>query len=104
MMEQHRLEPRFLIDCGHGNCGKDPRRQKIAFESVVSQTAEGNHSILGIMLESHLKEGKQPLLEDPSELIYGVSITDPCLGWEETEGLLRWADESLSTSISSVQK
>jgi 3-deoxy-7-phosphoheptulonate synthase len=96
-LEEERLEPRLLIDCSHGNCGKDHTRQKIAFESVVEQAAH-NKAIAGLMLESHLFAGKQPLTDDPSQLNYGVSITDPCLGWEETESLLR------SMSMSFVQK
>ncbi len=96
-LQEHRLEPRLLIDCSHGNCGKDHRRQRIAFESAIEQAAE-NRAIAGVMLESHLFAGKQPLGDDPSLLNYGVSITDPCLGWEETEALLR------SISINSVQK
>ena len=98
----HGLDPALLIDCGHGNCGRDHLRQKIAFQSVVKQIEEGNKNILGVMLESHLLEGNQPLLEDPFDLRYGVSITDPCLGWEETEELIRFADEAIS--MSSVQK
>lgn len=96
-LQDHRLEPRLLIDCSHGNCGKDHRRQRLVFESVIEQAAE-NQAIAGLMLESHLFAGKQPLSDDPSLLHYGVSITDPCLGWEETEWLLR------SISINSVQK
>lgn len=96
-LHEHHLEARILIDCSHGNCGKDHRRQRMAFESVIEQAAE-NKAIAGFMLESHLFAGKQPLGEDPTLLNYGVSITDPCLGWEETETLLR------SMSMSSVQK
>lgn len=96
-LREHRLEARLLIDCSHGNSGKDHRRQQIAFESVIEQAKE-NPAIAGFLLESHLFAGKQPLGDDPSLLHYGVSITDPCLGWEETEALLR------SMSISSVQK
>ncbi len=96
-LREHRLEPRLIIDCSHGNCGRDHRRQEIAYESVLEQAVE-NTAIAGIMLESHLFAGKQPLSDDRSLLNYGVSITDPCLGWEETEALLR------SRSISSVQK
>lgn len=95
-LQQHRLEPRIMIDCSHGNCGKDHQKQQTAFESVMRQAAD-NPFLVGLMLESHLFSGKQPLGEDPSLLNYGVSITDPCLGWEETETLLR------SMSISSVQ-
>ncbi len=95
-LERHRLEQTLLIDCSHGNSGKDHLRQKEVFESVMEQAAE-NRAIAGVMLESHLFAGKQSLTEDPSHLSYGVSITDPCIGWEETENLLR------STSINFVQ-
>lgn len=91
------LEPRLMIDCSHGNSSKDHKKQKIAFESVIEQSMN-NPGIIGLMLESHLYEGKQTLIEDPSSLSYGVSITDPCMGWEETEELIR------STSMSLVQK
>lgn len=96
-LEEHRLEPRLLIDCSHGNCGKDHKRQEFVFRSVMEQALE-NKAIAGLMLESHLFPGKQPLTDDPRRLSYGVSITDPCMGWEETEDLLR------SISISFVQK
>ncbi|MBX7067502.1 MAG: 3-deoxy-7-phosphoheptulonate synthase [Parachlamydiales bacterium] len=96
-LKDHRLDPRVVIDCSHGNCGKDHNKQKIVFKSVVEQAAY-NPNIAGLMLESYLFCGKQPLSDDPNFLSYGVSITDPCLGWEETETLLR------STSISLVQK
>lgn len=96
-LKDHRLEPRLLIDCSHGNCGKDHRKQEIVFRSVIDQAID-NPNIAGLMLESYLFSGKQPLSDDPSFLSYGVSITDPCLGWEETEDLLR------STSMSLVQK
>jgi 3-deoxy-7-phosphoheptulonate synthase len=95
-LSEHRLEQSLLVDCSHGNCGKDHRRQRAVFESVMEQ-AEENRAIAGLMLESHLFGGKQSLGDDRSLLNYGVSITDPCLDWEETEGLL------LSMSISSVQ-
>lgn len=88
-LKQARLEPRLLVDCSHGNSGKDFKRQSDVFESVVH-----NPAIAGLMLESHLFEGKQPLTEDPSHLSYGVSITDGCIGWEETERLLRSASMS----------
>lgn len=96
LLEQSRLPARILIDCSHGNCGKDHRRQAHVFESVIAQAAS-NPCIAGLLLESHLFEGKQTLGEDPSLLEYGVSITDPCMSWQETQDLL------LSTSISSVQ-
>lgn len=96
-LREHRLEERLMIDCSHGNCGKDHEKQPQVFESVMAQ-ASTNPSIFGLMLESHLFSGKQRFYNDPQDLRYGVSITDPCLGWEETEILLR------STSMSFVQK
>jgi len=103
-LAESRLEPRLLIDCSHGNSGKDLERQKKAFIQAVEQRAQGCAGIAGLMLESHLRGGKQPLSEDPSGLSYGVSVTDPCLSWEETEELLLWAADKLApTSISFVQ-
>lgn len=103
LLDEHGLAPSLLIDCSHGNSGKDYERQKDVFASVVRQAAQ-NPSIAGAMLESHLFSGKQPLGEDPSLLYYGISITDSCLSLEETEGLLHSADEALSPiSISLVQ-
>ena len=85
-LREQGLQEQLVIDCSHGNCGKDYQRQQIAFASVIEQAAT-NRAIAGIMLESHLLSGKQPLGNDPSLLSYGISITDPCLSWEETEDL-----------------
>ena len=97
LLRKFHLEPRIAIDCSHGNSGKDPQRQKLAFHSVIEQIRQGNRAIRAIMLESHLFSGKQSLAEDPTELAYGVSITDACLSWEETVDLLS------PTSINCVQ-
>lgn len=96
-LKSQRLEERLMIDCSHGNSGKNYEKQREVFESVMSQ-ASSNPSLFGLMLESHLFSGKQSLTEDLNHLNYGVSITDACLGWEETAALLR------STSMSFVQK
>ena len=102
-LNKNHLEPRLMIDCSHGNSGKDHRRQRPIFDSILHQIKTGDE-IFGLMLESHLLAGKQPQL-DPQELAYGCSITDPCIGWEETEELLLEASALLSpTVISSVQK
>lgn len=103
ILQTQNLDPRILIDCSHGNSGKDHRKQKTVFDSAVEQMAGGSRALRGLMLESHLFSGKQPI--GPS-LEYGVSITDACLGWEETEDLVREGAEKLyrSMSISSVQK
>ena len=85
----------LLVDCSHGNCNKDYTKMHVAFESVVEQRADGNAGIIGVMLESNLNPGSQKINGDFSKLEYGVSITDPCIGWEETEGLISWAYERL---------
>jgi 3-deoxy-7-phosphoheptulonate synthase len=91
------LEPELIIDCSHGNSGRKLAEQKEAFISVIERAAMDNGSgIAGVMLESNLLSGRQPFAYEPSALRYGVSITDPCLSWEETETLIRWADAQLS--------
>ncbi len=95
-MDLHGLKNRILVDCSHGNCQKEYGRQKDSFQTVLEQFERGNHKILGMMLESHLEEGSQYLSESPSSLKYAVSITDPCLGWKETEALVRSANRTLN--------
>ncbi len=89
MLQAYGLKNRILVDCSHGNCQKEYSRQKEVFCSVLEQFENGNRKILGMMLESHLEEGYQYPSESPSSLQYAVSITDPCLGWSETEALIR---------------
>jgi 3-deoxy-7-phosphoheptulonate synthase len=79
-----------MVDCSHGNSGKDHRRQAGAFRSVLEQVAAGEERILGLLLESFLKAGRQEL-RPGAVLEYGVSITDACVGWPETEQLLQEA-------------
>ncbi len=90
-LEAGGLPRQVLVDCSHANSSKDHRRQSIAFRDVLAQRAGGNTGVIGLMVESHLFEGKQSLGDDPSELRYGVSITDACIGWDETVELLREA-------------
>ncbi|NGX62210.1 MAG: Phospho-2-dehydro-3-deoxyheptonate aldolase, Tyr-sensitive [Chlamydiae bacterium] len=87
------LPPRFLVDCSHDNCRKDHALQIPAFESIMRQIERGSPNIAGLMLESHLLPGSQPLSDS---LRYGVSITDPCLGWEMTSQLIRSGYQALS--------
>ena len=100
-LQKHHLDPKILIDCSHGNSNKDHTRQASVFKESLLQSIE-TPSIFGLMLESHLHEGKQPFSKHP--LHYGVSMTDSCIGWEETESLILWAEDVLSRSMSSVQK
>ena len=85
----------LLVDCSHANCDKDHTKMHIAFRDVVGQRAAGNAAIIGCMLESNLFPGNQKLNGTASGLKYGVSITDPCIDWEETESLLSWAYDAL---------
>jgi 3-deoxy-7-phosphoheptulonate synthase len=87
-LERAGLPLSIMIDCSHGNSGKDPARQPLVFADVVHQIVEGSRSIVGTMLESNLEWGSQPLAER-TKLRYGVSITDACMDWAATETLLR---------------
>ncbi len=89
------LPKRIMIDCSHANANKEHARQALVAQNVSEQLAAGNESIIGIMLESHINAGNQPL-SDPSELAYGVSITDACIDWQTTEKLLRNIYDHLS--------
>ncbi len=86
---------RLLVDCSHGNCNKDYTKMHVAFKSVIEQRVHGNDGVIGTMLESNLNPGSQKINGDISKLEYGVSITDPCIGWPETEELITWAYERL---------
>jgi len=82
------LSPRFSVDCSHANSDKDYRKQSLVWRDVIAQRAAGNDRIIGLMLESNLLPGNQKLPTDLSLLHYGVSITDGCIGWDETESLI----------------
>lgn len=90
-----KLPPVVMVDCSHANSGKDYRRQGEVLQDVVQQRATGNAEIIGFMLESNIGSGSQKL-DDPQTLEYGVSITDGCIGWDETETLLREVHSVLS--------
>lgn len=87
-MEALNINPSIIIDCSHANSRKDFRRQKRVLRSVLDQRAHGEYAIKGFMLESNLFEGNQKIPEDIRDLKYGVSITDSCIGWDETEAIL----------------
>ena len=84
-LAQAGLNPRLMVDCSHANSGKDPRRQPLVARDLIQQRRDGERAIAGVMLESHLHDGSQPLAHP---LRYGVSITDACLGWTQTEELI----------------
>lgn len=94
-LEAAGLPARIIVDCSHANSGKDPRRQSVVWRDVLEQRRAGDRSIVGMMLESNIHPGSQPAASDRSTLQYGVSITDACIGWDETEELLREAHARL---------
>lgn len=81
------IPARIMIDFSHGNSGKDPQKQVEVGHNVASQIANGDGRIFGVMAESHLKAGRQDLVPG-KELVYGLSITDACIGWEDSRALL----------------
>ena len=87
-LEKAGLPASIVVDCSHGNSAKDPSLQPLVAENLGNQILEGNRSIVGLMLESHLNWGSQPIPADRSELRYGVSVTDACIDWDTTERLL----------------
>lgn len=86
-LENSELKPNIMIDFSHANCLKQYQRQMIAAEDVAEQIAGGDTRIIGAMVESHLKAGRQDVV-DGQELVYGQSITDGCLGWDDSVKLL----------------
>jgi len=77
-----------MIDFSHANSFKTPARQREVCEDVCAQLSSGEHRVFGVMIESHLVEGTQKVIQGES-LTYGQSITDGCIGWTETEELCR---------------
>ncbi len=98
-LEKAGLPASLVVDCSHGNSNKDYSRQPLVAENVLHQIQEGNKSIVGIMLESHLNEGNQSADLDKKEMAYGVSITDACINWDTTESLLQQMAEGLTDAL-----
>ncbi len=88
-LTQAGLETAIMIDCSHGNSNKDYRRQPGVAEDAAQQIANGNQSIIGLMIESHINAGNQSAEQPVSAMKYGVSITDACIDWDTTDQLLR---------------
>ena len=90
-----KLPRNVVVDCSHANSRKKPDLQPLVLRDVVHQIREGNRSVVGLMLESFLEPGNQPIPADLSQLRYGCSVTDACIGWDTTAEILRWADDLL---------
>ncbi|MBN2370232.1 MAG: 3-deoxy-7-phosphoheptulonate synthase [Vicinamibacteria bacterium] len=91
MIADIHVDPAIIIDCSHGNSGKQPAKQKRVLASLINQKSSGRNAIVGFMLESNLKDGSQKIPDDPAALVYGQSVTDACVGWAETEEILQEA-------------
>ena len=95
------LAPNIMVGCSHANSDKDHNRQPLVARDIAAQIAAGNRSIIGLMLESNIFAGKQPLQADPGLLQYGVSITDACIDWPTTEELLRDIAATIGPALAS---
>ncbi len=98
MMEKAGVFPSIIIDCSHANSRKNYERQKRVLRSLVDQVCWGERAIRGFMLESNLNPGSQKIPSDLSQLRYGVSVTDACIGWDETERIMLHACDLLRKS------
>ena len=83
------LPQNIMVDCSHANSNKDPSLQPLVADNVAAQILEGNRSLVGLMLESNIEGGRQSLDGGRDGLRYGVSITDGCIGWADTQACLR---------------
>ena len=88
LLEKNQLPKSIIIDCSHANSNKDYTKQPEVFNSTIRQR-KTNPNIVGVMLESNLQPGNQKIPQDLSQLQYGVSITDACIGWKTTEKLIK---------------
>lgn len=97
------LPLKIMIDCSHANSCKQYKRQINVVEDLCTQIDAGNHSIFAVMIESHLVAGRQDL-NDPKDLVYGQSITDACIGWEDTERVLAQLAQTSARRMGKIKK
>lgn len=88
-MAKAKLPANIVVDCSHANSSKKPELQPLVMADVVNQIRGGNKSLLGVMIESNIEAGNQPIPADLSQLKYGCSVTDGCVGWDTTEKMIR---------------
>ena len=84
-----KLARNIVVDCSHANSWKKPEYQPLVMKDVMHQIREGNQSVVGLMIESNIEAGNQPIPADLSQLKYGWSVTDACVGWDTTEEMIR---------------
>ena len=90
-----KVSTKIMIDTSHANSNKDPFLQPLVLKNITEQIIHGNKSIIGIMVESHLKGGRQDIPENLCDLEYGKSVTDGCIDWDTTEKVLLEMHEAL---------
>ena len=95
------ITPNIMVDCSHANSNKDHNLQPLVLDNVANQIVEGNNSIIGAMIESHLNAGSQKLSSNPDDMAYGVSVTDACIDWDTTEASLLAMAEKLRDVLKS---
>jgi 3-deoxy-7-phosphoheptulonate synthase len=91
-----KLAQNVVVDCSHANSYKKPELQPLVMQDCINQIRLGNRSIVGLMIESFLEAGNQPIPEDLSKLKYGCSVTDACVDWPTTEKMIRDAHAALT--------
>jgi 3-deoxy-7-phosphoheptulonate synthase len=96
-LKAENFAPKIMIDCSHENSGKNHRNQSLVLEDILKQRKAGNRSIFGCMIESNIHSGNQIVPEKLEDLKYGVSITDKCIDWEETEDLIANLYKNINT-------
>jgi 3-deoxy-7-phosphoheptulonate synthase len=102
LLKKAGLPAAFMVDCSHANSAKQHARQEEVWRDLIEQRAAGNNALIGMMVESYLKEGNQPFPRPAAQLTYGVSITDACIGWDVTERMLRSGVERLAQVSSTM--
>ena len=94
-----KVSSKIMIDASHANSNKDPYLQPLVLKNITEQILDGNKTIVALMVESHLKGGRQDIPADLSQLEYGKSVTDGCIDWETTEQALLEMHQALSTVL-----
>jgi len=97
LLREKGLHDAIIVDCSHANSRKRHQEQSVVWQDVINQRISGNESIIGLMLESHINEGRQENSGDLDTLKYGISITDACISWETTEALILGAHKGLAS-------
>jgi 3-deoxy-7-phosphoheptulonate synthase len=102
-----KLPHNIVVDCSHANSYKKPELQPLVMQDCINQICaqrkSGHRSIVGLMIESFIEAGNQPIPDDLSQLKYGCSVTDACVDWATTEIMIREADAALRAAIPQTQ-